>query len=269
MKRGDWVLLDEMNLASQSVLEGLNACLDHRGEAYIPELDRSFRSHPDFLVFAAQNPQHQGGGRKGLPKSFVNRFSVVYVDMLTEVDLKMIARHLYPQLDHSVSDKLVDFVSLLEKEVVLHRKWGAVGGPWEFNLRDTLRWLSLMSSPSLLESPAPAGVWSQSSNCAVLSDDTGLRAMPGGACAAQQTEPVSRRRQAEPAAVQFHGIGDAAAMRQKAVAADPCRPLERGQDRAGAVCGRRRRHATVRVLDEQRYRQHGHSGWLRAGRPVT
>ncbi|KAI7515819.1 hypothetical protein KC317_g23659, partial [Hortaea werneckii] len=32
MKNGDWVLLDEMNLASQSVLEGLNACLDHRGE---------------------------------------------------------------------------------------------------------------------------------------------------------------------------------------------------------------------------------------------
>ncbi|KAG7889896.1 hypothetical protein KL936_002570 [Ogataea polymorpha] len=155
MKRGDWVLLDEMNLASQSVLEGLNACLDHRGEAYIPELDRSFRSHLEFMVFAAQNPQHQGGGRKGLPKSFVNRFSVVYVEMLTEVDLKMIARHLYPELDHNVSDKLVEFVSLLEKEVVLHRKWGAVGGPWEFNLRDTLRWLSLMSSQSLLESPTP------------------------------------------------------------------------------------------------------------------
>jgi midasin len=31
MKNGDWVLLDEMNLASQSVLEGLNAVLDHRG----------------------------------------------------------------------------------------------------------------------------------------------------------------------------------------------------------------------------------------------
>ncbi|GME77324.1 unnamed protein product [Ambrosiozyma monospora] len=30
MQRGEWVLLDEMNLASQSVLEGLNACLDHR-----------------------------------------------------------------------------------------------------------------------------------------------------------------------------------------------------------------------------------------------
>ncbi|CRK32465.1 hypothetical protein BN1708_019017, partial [Verticillium longisporum] len=70
MQRGEWVLLDEMNLASQSVLEGLNACLDHRGEVYISELDQVFHKHPDFRLFAAQNPHHQGGGRKGLPSSF-------------------------------------------------------------------------------------------------------------------------------------------------------------------------------------------------------
>ena len=40
LRAGDWVLLDELNLASQSVLEGLNACLDHRGTVYIPEIDR-------------------------------------------------------------------------------------------------------------------------------------------------------------------------------------------------------------------------------------
>ncbi len=34
------MLLDELNLASQSVLEGLNACLDHRGTVYIPEIDK-------------------------------------------------------------------------------------------------------------------------------------------------------------------------------------------------------------------------------------
>ncbi|GMM27764.1 AAA family ATPase midasin [Martiniozyma asiatica (nom. inval.)] len=149
MQRGEWVLLDEMNLASQSVLEGLNACLDHRGEAYIPELDKSFVSHPNFKVFAAQNPQYQGGGRKGLPKSFVNRFSVVYVDMLTAVDLNMIVRHLYPNVDHSLSEKLIQFMSHLEDEVVIKKKWGSVGEPWEFNLRDTLRWLSLIDSPTL------------------------------------------------------------------------------------------------------------------------
>ena len=59
MQNGDWVLLDEMNLASQSVLEGLNACLDHRGEVYISELDQTFKRHPNFFVFAAQNPHHR------------------------------------------------------------------------------------------------------------------------------------------------------------------------------------------------------------------
>ena len=32
LKQGHWVLLDELNLAPQTVLEGLNACLDHRAE---------------------------------------------------------------------------------------------------------------------------------------------------------------------------------------------------------------------------------------------
>lgn len=41
MKSGDWVLLDELNLAPQSVLEGLNACLDHRGIVFIPEISEN------------------------------------------------------------------------------------------------------------------------------------------------------------------------------------------------------------------------------------
>lgn len=146
MKNGEWVLLDEMNLASQSVLEGLNACLDHRGEAYIPELDRSFPRHPDFKVFAAQNPQYQGGGRKGLPKSFVNRFSVVYMDVLKTEDLTLISRQLFPHILNEDCAKLIQFMGSLEEEIVVQKKWGMLGGPWEFNLRDTLRWLSLYCS---------------------------------------------------------------------------------------------------------------------------
>ncbi|CAK7897218.1 midasin [[Candida] anglica] len=156
MQRGEWVLLDEMNLASQSVLEGLNACLDHRGSAYIPELDKTFERHPGFVVFAAQNPQYQGGGRKGLPKSFVNRFSVVYVDVLKEQDLSMISQHLYPQVDPSVNLKMIKFISRLEEEVSVRRAWGHSGGPWEFNLRDTLRWLDLYSTRGLQANVSPA-----------------------------------------------------------------------------------------------------------------
>ena len=45
MQRGAWVLLDEMNLASQTVLEGLNSCLDHRGSVYVPDIGRTFTKH--------------------------------------------------------------------------------------------------------------------------------------------------------------------------------------------------------------------------------
>ena len=71
----------QLNLASQSVLEGLNACLDHRAEVYVPELGMTFHiQHEKTRLFACQNPLHQGGGRKGLPRSFLNRFTQVRCD---------------------------------------------------------------------------------------------------------------------------------------------------------------------------------------------
>jgi midasin len=148
MQRGDWVLLDEMNLASQSVLEGLNACLDHRGEVYISELDKTFSCHPSFMVFAAQNPHHQGGGRKGLPASFVNRFTVVYVDTLKMTDLGMIAGRLFNGMEEEMVTKLISFVVTLDRQLEQKRSFGVTGGPWEFNLRDTLRWMDMLSSPT-------------------------------------------------------------------------------------------------------------------------
>jgi len=153
MKNGEWVLLDEMNLASQSVLEGLNACLDHRGEVFIPEIGQTFSRHPEFRLFAAQNPHHQGGGRKGLPASFVNRFTVVYADSFRSEDLVMICQRLFPTLEENTIKQAVQFVDALDTDIVVHRRFGAQGGPWEFNLRDTTRWLSLIQGSGLL----PAG----------------------------------------------------------------------------------------------------------------
>ncbi|KAF2456546.1 hypothetical protein BDY21DRAFT_53522 [Lineolata rhizophorae] len=146
MKRGHWVLLDEMNLASQSVLEGLNACLDHRGEVYVAELDQTFKRHPEFRIFAAQNPHSQGGGRKGLPASFVNRFTVVYADVLGTGDLMHICRQSFPGFDEEALGVLIQFVDALDEVVVKKRRIGHDGAPWEFNVRDVLRMLQLSSS---------------------------------------------------------------------------------------------------------------------------
>ncbi|KAJ8120619.1 hypothetical protein ONZ43_g2717 [Nemania bipapillata] len=150
MQNGEWVLLDEMNLASQSVLEGLNACLDHRGEVYISELDQVFKRHPNFRLFAAQNPHHQGGGRKGLPSSFVNRFIVVYADVFTDEDLLLIAGHNFPSVSSKTVTHMIKFISNLETQILVERAFGSQGSPWEFNLRDTLRWLHLLTSPDPL-----------------------------------------------------------------------------------------------------------------------
>ncbi len=137
---GHWVLLDEMNLAPQAVLEGLNSVLDHRGTVFIPELGRSFTRHPSFRIFAAQNPLNQGSGRKGLPKSFLNRFTKVYVDELTAADLNLVCQHLFPDVDGEILERLVSFNTILNEEVATKRTFGREGSPWEFNLRDVIRW---------------------------------------------------------------------------------------------------------------------------------
>ncbi|XP_042842742.1 midasin [Panthera tigris] len=145
LKAGHWVVLDELNLASQSVLEGLNACFDHRGEIYVPELGMSFQvQHEKTKIFGCQNPFRQGGGRKGLPRSFLNRFTQVFVDPLTVVDMEFIASTLFPAIDKNIVKKMVAFNNQIDHEVTVEKKWGQKGGPWEFNLRDLFRWCQLM-----------------------------------------------------------------------------------------------------------------------------
>lgn len=52
MKSGDWVLLDELNLASQSVLEGLNSCFDHREQVYLPDIGQTVHRFEINVCFA-------------------------------------------------------------------------------------------------------------------------------------------------------------------------------------------------------------------------
>uniref|UniRef100_F6HXY6 Midasin n=2 Tax=Vitis vinifera TaxID=29760 RepID=F6HXY6_VITVI len=139
LKQGSWVLLDELNLAPQSVLEGLNAILDHRAEVFIPELGVTFKCPSSFRVFACQNPSSQGGGRKGLPRSFLNRFTKVYVDELVEDDYLFICSSLYPSIQRPILSKLILFNKRLHEDIMLNHKFAQDGSPWEFNLRDVIR----------------------------------------------------------------------------------------------------------------------------------
>ena len=140
IKNGDWVVLDELNLATQSVLEGLNSCLDHRANVYIPELGVTYACPKTFRVFAAQNPLFQGGGRKGLPKSFLNRFTKVYIESMNNEDYFSIMSAKFPIIPVDTLIKMIEFNSELENSIVRKKLFGQLGSPWEFNLRDLFRW---------------------------------------------------------------------------------------------------------------------------------
>lgn len=138
IKEGSWILLDEMNLAPQSVLEGLNACFDHRQQIYIPELDKKFTvDRSTTRIFACQNPYNQGAARKGLPKSFVNRFTSIFIESHSPDDLLLILENLYPKLSTDIITKMIQFNTEMSE---IYKGQGH-----EFNLRDLIYWCDLLT----------------------------------------------------------------------------------------------------------------------------
>jgi midasin (ATPase involved in ribosome maturation) len=90
---------------------------------YIPELGKEFACPPTFRIFAAQNPLVQGGGRKGLPKSFLNRFTKVYIEALTSDDLfSIVSAQVRDWIDdlHHVSSTSFSTFPLFDHETAVH-----------------------------------------------------------------------------------------------------------------------------------------------------
>ena len=93
LQSGDWVLLDELNLAPTETLERLaglrdgadgSICLTERGDTHaVPR-------HPDFRLFGCMNPATDAG-KKDLPPSLRTRFTEIAVrEMEEEADLRQV-----------------------------------------------------------------------------------------------------------------------------------------------------------------------------------
>ena len=89
MECGHWILLDELNLTSQYIF-------NHRNKVYIPELNRTLTLNADTKIFECQNSISEGGDRKGLPKSFLNRFSKIFMSGLCDENYVIICRPSIP-----------------------------------------------------------------------------------------------------------------------------------------------------------------------------
>lgn len=124
--------------------------LDHRREVFLPAIGQTVQADPGFRLFAAQNPASDGGGRKGLPRSFLNRFTRVLLTPLRLTDLRHICQHRYGE---SVEGPLIDgAVALVEGLRLAAAGSSALGAlvafdgnmDWDWNLRDALRLCDLL-----------------------------------------------------------------------------------------------------------------------------
>ncbi|KAJ3369455.1 hypothetical protein HDU91_007199, partial [Kappamyces sp. JEL0680] len=90
LRKGYWIVLDELNLAPSDVLEALNRLLDDNRELYLTEKQEVIKPHPHFMLFATQNPAGLYGGRKQLSRAFRNRFLELHFTDIPDTELETI-----------------------------------------------------------------------------------------------------------------------------------------------------------------------------------
>lgn len=116
MKKGKWLVADEINVALPEILFVLHSLLDddkyvtvsqHNGEVVKP--------HKDFRFFATMNPTDEYAGTKELNKAFQSRFSIIlqlhYPDPATEA--KIISDK--SGVDMDMATKMADVAAALRK----------------------------------------------------------------------------------------------------------------------------------------------------------
>jgi len=137
VRNGYWIVLDELNLAPTDVLEALNRLLDDNRELFVPELQETIQAHPDFMLFATQNPPTFYGGRKMLSRAFRNRFVEIHVDEIPEDELSTILENRC-KVPESYAKKMVgvmkDLQLLRQSSKVFAGKHGFI------TPRDLFRW---------------------------------------------------------------------------------------------------------------------------------
>jgi midasin len=137
MRKGHWIILDELNLAPTDVLEALNRVLDDNRELFIPETQETVKANPNFMLFATQNPPGSYGGRKMLSRAFRNRFVELHFNEIPPQELEFILQKRC-QMAPSYAKKMIRVMTDLQTR---RRGSAAFAGKQGFiTLRDLFRW---------------------------------------------------------------------------------------------------------------------------------
>ncbi|CAF4750847.1 unnamed protein product, partial [Rotaria socialis] len=155
--RGYWILFDELNLAQDTVLQAIESALDTR-QLIIHNMSSAqqsvvvHRMHPDFRLFATQNPNTGffKGKREKLSPSFLSRFRPLIFKELPDSEWREIVKKRLSTLMPDQADVLAELlVSNFNANIkaALHDSTQTLieAGPYaEISIRELLKWVELL-----------------------------------------------------------------------------------------------------------------------------
>ena len=155
-EKGNWVLIDEMNLAEESTLKVVVDALENgkivlcdRSCALTPP--RVLKKHPNFRLFATQNPW-QAGKRERMSSAFFSQFSVLHFKELPKEEWELIVqstlrRHFRStemDLIRAVARKMTDFHWNVREAI--QSKSCETGSHTVITNRELLMWTAMIST---------------------------------------------------------------------------------------------------------------------------
>lgn len=143
MRRGEWIVLDEINAALPEVLFVLQSVMDDDGYLVLSEKDDKeiVHKHKDFRIFATCNPPEYAG-TKEMNKALLSRFAICISAEFppTDKELEIIEHHLGNAV--AVSEMAIKLVGLAGET----RKAKELGtSDYAINTRDVLNTLKLVA----------------------------------------------------------------------------------------------------------------------------
>ena len=124
MRRGYWLLLDEIDFADPAVLSLLHPVLEQNPMLTLKENGGEIiKPHPNFRLFGTANSigamsDRAGayGGTNTMNEAFLDRWQVLMVDNLPEKEEIKVVRNEAPGLNASVAKKMVAFANMARRQ---------------------------------------------------------------------------------------------------------------------------------------------------------
>lgn len=118
VRTGQWVLLDEINLAEYETLQSLLSLLENDSMFVLFEkssTDQSIHVHKDFRLFACMNPATDVGKRE-LPIGIQNRFTEFYISEISDQTQLRVIVHAYigSQVSPFIVEAIVNFYTQIK-----------------------------------------------------------------------------------------------------------------------------------------------------------